>query len=165
MRTAHPIALAAATLAVALVPAGAAGHSGETSGTDYRSDVRSAPDGVAVRIVGGDDRLLVERTTAASVTVLGYGGEPYLRLDDGTWENRNSPAVALNAERQPDGPLDGADTAPDWVRVGDGTRAVFHDHRAHWMGSQAPAAVLADPDRRRSCSTGPSRSSSTGATR
>lgn len=139
-----------ALVVLTLVPAAATGHAGETPGTDYRSTVRAAPAGLAVRMVGGDDRLLVTRTTAAEVVVLGYGGEPYLRLDeDGTWENRASPAVALNAERQPDAPLDGAAATPEWVRVGDGASAVFHDHRAHWMGSEPPAAVQADPDRPR----------------
>lgn len=141
-------ALVIALLALLALPAAAAAHAGETAGTDYRTDILAVPAGVEARIVGGDDRMVLTRTTADEVVVLGYGGEPYLRLDDeGVWENRNSPAVALNAERQPTAPLEGADAAPDWVRVGTGASAVFHDHRSHWMGSTAPAAVLADPDR------------------
>lgn len=69
-----------ALVVLALVPAAAPGHAGETPGTDYRSTVRAAPDGIAVRMVGGDDRLLVTRTTAAEAVVLGYGGEPCLLL-------------------------------------------------------------------------------------
>ncbi|MGA0061265.1 MAG: acyl-CoA dehydrogenase family protein [Planctomycetota bacterium] len=123
-------------------PLGAAGR------TDYRSDVRTAPPGTAVRIAGGDDRIVLTRTTADEVIVLGYGGEPYLRLDaDGVWENRNSPAVALNDERRPTGPLVGSEEAPDWVLRDSGDTAVYHDHRSHWMGTTAPVIVRENPDR------------------
>lgn len=142
-----PVALAALAAAL-LAPAAAFAHSGQTGGTDYRSSITAVPTGVTARVIGGDDRLEITRTTAKEVVIMGYGGEPYLRLDtQGTWENRNSPAVALNDARQTSEAIPAAATriAPDWVQTGTGTSVVFHDHRAHWMGSQPPATVRADP--------------------
>ena len=141
--------LVLAVLAAALLaPAGALAHSGQTGGTDYQSSITNVPTGLTARVVGGDDRLEITRTTAQEVIVMGYGGEPYLRLDAaGTWENRNSPAVALNDVRRTNEAIPAAATkiAPDWVQTGTGDSVVFHDHRAHWMASQPPAKVRADP--------------------
>lgn len=142
-----PLVLVVLAAALAL-PAGALGHGGQTGGTDYRSSITAIPAGLEARMVGGDDRLELTRTTASEIVVLGYGGEPYLRLDaEGTWENRNSPAVALNDVRRTAEPVPTSATkiAPDWVRTGTGDSVVFHDHRAHWMASQPPAKVRADP--------------------
>ena len=140
----------AVLVAALLAPTTALAHSGGTGGTDYRSSITNVPAGVEARIIGGDDRIKITRTDAAEVLIPGYGGEPYLRLDaQGTWENRNSPAVALNDVRRTSEAIPNAATkiAPDWVQISTGTSVVFHDHRAHWMGSQPPAKVRADPDR------------------
>lgn len=130
-----------------LLPSVAAAHGGATSGTNYRSTVLSTPAGVSARMIGGDDRLQIIRTTPATIIVLGYGGEPYLRLDiAGTWENTASPAVALNAVRTaPTVPTTTQTGPPQWRQTGTGNSVVFHDHRAHWMASQPPAVVRADP--------------------
>ena len=104
------------------------------------------------------------RTGADQVIVLGYDGEPYLRLDgDGVWENERSPAVGLNAERQQGEPAGDADpkAEPSWRKLSGGDTVLFHDHRAHWMGSQPPAAVREDPDSRGGSRTGASRCWST----
>jgi hypothetical protein len=140
--------IAAALLVALCAPAVAQAHAGQTSGTDYRSAVTSVPAGVSARIVGGDDRIEITRTTAHEVVVLGYGGEPYLRLDtQGTWQNRNSAAVALNDVRTTTQAIPATATklAPDWVQTGTGSSVVFHDHRTHWMASQPPAKVRANP--------------------
>ena len=85
-----------------LMPSVAGAHGGATSGTNYESNVLTTPAGIAARMVGGDDRLMITRTTPATVIVLGYNGEPYLRLDlRGVWQNERSPAVALNDVRIP----------------------------------------------------------------
>jgi hypothetical protein len=90
----------------------------------------------------------VTRDGADQVIVLGYDGEPYLRIDgDGVWENERSPAVGLNAERQQGTATGEADAKaePSWRKRSGGDTVLFHDHRAHWMGSQPPAAVREDP--------------------
>lgn len=139
------IALAVALATIAL-PTAAFAHESPLLATDYRAQVDAFPAGVDVLSIGGDDRLAIVRTGADEVLVLGYGGEPYLRLDDaGVWENINSPAVALNAERAPDGPLEGTNRPPAWRQIDDGRVALFHDHRSHWMASQPPLEVRADP--------------------
>jgi hypothetical protein len=80
-------------LGLLALPAAAAAHGGATTAVDYRSTVTGEPAGVAARVVGGDDRLALTRDGAREVIVLGYDGEPYLRLDaDGVWENRRSPS-------------------------------------------------------------------------
>ena len=141
--------LVLAVLAAALLaPAGALAHSGQTGGTDYRSSITAVPDGVSARMIGGDDRIEITRTTASQVMIPGYGGEPYLRLDaQGAWENRNSPSVALNDVRQTSEALPTSATkiGPDWVQLSSGNSVVYHDHRAHWMGTLPPAEVRADP--------------------
>ena len=129
------------------VPATTLAHESPLLGTDYRTEIGSVPPGIDVISVGGDDRLALVRTEAREVIVLGYGGEPYLRLDDqGVWENVNSPAVALNAERAPSAPLEGTTRPPEWRRIDDGRVALFHDHRSHWMASQPPLEIREDPN-------------------
>ena len=137
-------------IATLTLPTMALAHESPLLGTDYRAQVDAIPAGIDVLSVGGDDRLAIVRTDATEVIVLGYGGEPYLRLDaQGVWENANSPAVALNAERAPDGPLEGTSRPPEWRRVDDGRVALFHDHRSHWMASQPPLEVREDPTAQR----------------
>jgi hypothetical protein len=145
-------AILVALLALLVVPAVASAHGGATTAVDYRSTVTSTPNGVSARVVGGDDRLAVTRNGARTVIVLGYDGEPYLRLDDqGVWENERSPAVGINAERRQGTQATTADpsAAPEWTRLSSGDTVMFHDHRAHWMGSQPPAAVRQDPGQER----------------
>ena len=147
----RPLALFLFLVAACLAPSTACAHGGSTGGTDYLSTVVSAPLGLTARMVGGDDRIQVIRTTPATIIVLGYGGEPYLRLDTrGTWENARSPAIVLNDVRHTATVSPEAKTnTPQWVQTGTGTTVVFHDHRAHWMASQPPAVVRADPSRSR----------------
>ena len=98
-------------------------------------------------------RVELRRTTAHQVVVLGYQGEPYLRLDaDGVWENESSPAVYLNRDRfASQAPPASAtpDAAPAWKRLHGGDSARWHDHRVHWMSTIPPPQVQADPGRPR----------------
>ncbi|MEP6625983.1 MAG: hypothetical protein ABJC79_16160 [Acidimicrobiia bacterium] len=103
------------------------------------TEISLAPDreSVSLQVIG-----------QARVVVLGYRGEPYLRIDaHGAWENRSSPAVALNRSRIPGNmrPVDHI-ASPRWVRISTHPSATWHDHRTHWMGGTTPPSVRNDPD-------------------
>jgi hypothetical protein len=108
--------------------------------------------GLTVRPIDLGNELELRNDTGAEVIVLGYQGEPYLRVGPrGVFENRRSPATYLNRTRNGTTrvPAD-ADpaAAPEWNRIGPGTVARWHDHRAHWMGTDDPPEVTRAPDRR-----------------
>ena len=92
------------------------------------------------------------RTTAKEVQILGYEGEPYLRLDaDGVFENSNSPAHYINLDRFARKPIPAsasAKAAPNWVKLSDGNSIRWHDHRTHWMDTVASAGRARQPRRR-----------------
>ena len=142
------IAVAAVTFVITVGvagPAGAHGVSGPPA-SNFATRLRGvAPPTTTVVASLGADRETVElhRTGADRVTVYGYRGEPYLRLTrTGVWENRSSPAVALNRTRIPPNRAPVARIrAPRWVRISRGSGASWHDHRTHWMGGALPAVV------------------------
>jgi hypothetical protein len=136
--------LVVAVVAVALVAGAgpAAAHSGMVTATDYRSTITRD-----VTIPGGRLRLIeaggrVELTSPrVTVVVLGYEGEPYLRVGPrGVERNLRSPATYLNAGRTggtaPPAGAD-ADAPPRWERTSTSPTARWHDHRAHVMGAQS----------------------------
>jgi hypothetical protein len=108
--------------------------------------------GLRVQSVDLGNQLELRNETGRDVLVLGYQGEPYLRVGPhGVFENRRSPATYLNRTRSAKTPVPhSADpsAAPEWHRIGSGTTARWHDHRAHWMGTQDPPEVARHPDRR-----------------
>ena len=122
----------------------AADGAGPTRYESVIDDVEPDLDQVEVSIVGGDAFLQVVADDGTEVSIGGYDGEPYLRIDaDGSvWENRRSPSVYLNATRDggdgrfPQGVSSGA--APDWEQIGDGGIVAWHDHRIHWMLDEDP---------------------------
>lgn len=138
---------------LALAPAGAAlAHNGAGS-SDYRVEITGWDgdhSGVDLRIVELGNRVELRRTTASTVIVLGYEGEPYLRLDaTGVAENTTSPAHYLNSTRygSTDPPASASATAPPtWKRLSTGNVIRWHDHRAHWMSNIPRADVVANPD-------------------
>ena len=116
--------------------------------TDYLSEVvRVHPPsgGFEIEIIGGDSFVLLRATTGTDVRVIGYHGEPYLRfLPDGTVEeNAVSPSKYLNEERYGGDLPASADAAapPDWQIVATDGSFAWHDHRTHWMNSQAPPGL------------------------
>ena len=132
--------------------------------TNFESVIDSVQpdlDTVEVQIVGGDSFVQVTAEPGTSVLIPGYDGEPYLRIgSDGTVDrNRRSPATYINEARfGATGPLpDVVDSRadPDWVRIDGGGTVAWHDHRVHWMLSEAPddqrrgGAAVVDPDRGR----------------
>lgn len=147
-----------ATLAAAVVlgtaaPAGAHGVGGPQP-TNYRTDLvglRPPVPGVQVRTLDFGDRIELANTGAGPVLVLGYEGEPYLRITRrGVWENERSPAVFLNRSAIPRAAAPAgydAQAPPRWRKRSDGNRWRWHDHRAHWMEERPPPAVRAEPGR------------------
>jgi hypothetical protein len=108
--------------------------------------------GVSVRVVDLGNKLELTNRTTADVVVLGYDGEPYLRVGPrGVYENLRSAATYLNRTRAGTTPVpdiaktSDASTPPRWHRVSGGRTAIWHDHRIHWMGTSPPPAVRHDP--------------------
>ncbi|MEV6797689.1 hypothetical protein AB0M91_05005 [Micromonospora rifamycinica] len=123
-------------------------------GTDYRTAVTGitpARPGLTVRAVEAGARLELVNRTGRDVEVIGYSGEPYLRVGpDGVYENTRSPATYLNRTLAGDTALPAsADPAapPQWRRIGDDQRVRWHDQRALWREPTVPAPVAADPGR------------------
>ena len=118
--------------------------------SNYRTEltgVQPPNAGVVVSLAPDHEQLELRVSGPHSVTVLGYQGEPYLRVDArGVSENERSPAVAANRTRIPTGSPDRSTGAPRWRRVSRRPIARWHDHRAHWMGGITPGVVRRDPD-------------------
>jgi hypothetical protein len=108
--------------------------------------------GLTVRAIDLGSELELRNETGADIVVLGYQGEPYLQVGPGgVLENFRSPATYLNSTRDGKTPVPAkADpsSTPDWGKVASGTTARWHDHRAHWMGTDDPPEVARDPARR-----------------
>ncbi|WP_435871390.1 hypothetical protein [Micromonospora echinaurantiaca] len=149
------LVLAGALTATLATAAPAAAHGADApDGTDYRTAITSvtpARPGLSVRVVEAGARLQLTNTGDAAVEVLGYSGEPYLRVGpDGVYENLRSPATYLNRTLAGDTKLPAeADpaAAPDWRRVDDSATVRWHDQRALWRESAPPPQVRAAPDR------------------
>jgi hypothetical protein len=127
------------------------------SPTDYRSEVLGVNPrlpAVSVHLLDLGNRVELVNVGAVDVIVLGYQGEPYLRVGPGgVFENRRSPSIALNratatstsTTTPPSNP--GAFGPPSWHRTGGGRSVRWRDRRTRWEGA-APAAVKAAPDKR-----------------
>jgi hypothetical protein len=144
----------AATLLITAAPASAHGVGG-VQPRNYRTTllrVEPAIAGVHLAVVDLGDNLELSNDTGRDVVVLGYDDEPYLRVGPrGVFENARSPATYLNRSRIPTSkPPKSADpaAAPVWNKVSSGTTATWHDHRAHWMGSDDPPVVQRAPSSR-----------------
>jgi hypothetical protein len=105
--------------------------------------------GFEVRPVELGDRMELVRTTANDVEIVGYDGEPYIRLgEDGVFENLNSPSHYTNLDRfaRTATPPTATPTAePNWVKLSDGNSVRWHDHRTHWMDPTPRQDVRDDP--------------------
>jgi hypothetical protein len=143
MRIVTWVAAAAVLLAGAPV---ALAHEGSPNFLSQVNRVTPQVDGIAVEVLNRDDRLLLRNDSGETVTVEGYSGEPYARIEaDGTVSvNRNSEAYYLNEER--DGRVDvpegvDSDGEPRWEEVSKTGRFEWHDHRMHWMSEGDPEQV------------------------
>jgi hypothetical protein len=147
-RVARVVAFVSLLLVLTVVMAApASAHTRAQASGNYESRIVAAPalEGVVWRLYAGGEFLEVTSHGPQEVLILGYEGEPYLRVGpEGVFENRNSPATYLNAERYADvalPPRADATTEPAWTRVADGSIWAWHDHRVHWMSSGPPAPV------------------------
>jgi hypothetical protein len=154
VRAATGAFLALGFLVATAAPASAHGVGG-LEPTNYETTVdgvRPPTPGIHVRAVDVGSKIELRNDTDHDVIVVGYQREPYLRIGPGgTWENARSPAVFLNRSQVPtqEAPADQYDAkaAPEWRKISDSPVASWHDHRAHWMGSEDPPAVRRDPGR------------------
>lgn len=149
------LVLAGTLTATVAFAAPAAAHGADApDGTDYRTEVTAvapARPGLSVRVIEAGARLELTNTGDRAVEVLGYSGEPYLRVGpDGVYENVRSPATYLNRTIAGDTRLPAEANpaaAPDWRRVDDSATVRWHDQRALWRESAPPPQVRAAPDR------------------
>jgi hypothetical protein len=157
MRVVRVIGVAVSALAVVVLSAQpAAAHGvGGVQPSNFRTTVDGTTPrvpGLTVRPVDLGNELELRNDSGGEVVVLGYQGEPYLRVGPrGVFENRRSPATYLNRTRngttRVPASADPA-AAPEWDRIGSGPVARWHDHRAHWMGTDDPPEVTRAPDER-----------------
>ena len=116
---------------------------------DYRSyitGVTPSLPGLSVEVLEFADRLLLRNHTGRTVTVYGYSGEPYVRVQpNGTTEqNVRSPAVYLNTNFYAEvtvPPSANASAPPKWEVVDRTGSFEWHDHRIHWMSPVTPPQV------------------------
>jgi hypothetical protein len=119
------------------------------SNFNYRSLITSvspSPPGLSVEVLEFADRLLLRNHTGKTITVYGYSGEPYARIQaNGTAEqNVRSPAVYLNTNFYADvtvPPSANPSAPPKWVVVDRTGQFEWHDHRIHWMSPATPPQV------------------------
>ncbi|GIJ80086.1 hypothetical protein SAMN05443287_110185 [Micromonospora phaseoli] len=147
--------LAGAVTALVATATPALAHGADApDGTDYRvevTEVTPARPELRVRVIEAGARLELTNTGGEPVEVVGYSGEPYLRVGpDGVFENTRSPATYLNRTIVGDTVLpaevDPA-AAPQWRRVDGGNTARWHDQRVLWREAAPPAQVRAAPER------------------
>jgi len=142
-------------IGVAAAPASAHSVSG-VSATNFHTRLKSvtpALSGLEVKVVEAGSRLQVTNHTGQEVVVLGYKGEPYLRVGpEGVFQNKLSPATYINKTRKGTAPPDSAQNAKvgdtDWEKISSAPVARWHDHRIHWMQPNPPSFVQTSPGRR-----------------
>ena len=148
-RRAGAAVVIALLIVLGATPAGAHTTGGPPA-SNFRTEltgVRPPSRGVEVSLAPDHEQLELRVNGPHIVTVIGYQGEPYLRVDaQGVSENERSPAVAANRTRIPTGSPGRTTGTPTWRRVSHRPIARWHDHRAHWMGGITPSAVRRDPD-------------------
>ncbi len=121
--------------------------------TNYRSHIVAISPripGVSARVVDLGNKFEITNRTSTEITVLGYEGEPYLRIGPkGVFENLHSQATYINRTRLGATVPVGVDTSPtavpQWKKISSGHSARWHDHRIHWMSPQPPPPVAQSP--------------------
>jgi hypothetical protein len=119
------------------------------SNYNYRSYITSITPkvpGLSVEVLEFADRLLMRNNTGKTVTVYGYSGEPYARVQpDGAAElNMHAPAVYLNTNFYAEvtvPPYASPSARPKWEVVDRAGQFEWHDHRIHYMSPALPLQV------------------------
>jgi hypothetical protein len=137
---------------------GASAHTRTQETTNLDSRITDDPQlpGISWTIHTGGLLIEVVNTGDEVLVVEGYEGEPYLRIGpEGVERNRRSPSTYLNderVERRLSSRTDVAmprdvdpDADPEWIVIDDQPRALWHDHRVHWMSPSPPPFVEAGP--------------------
>ena len=102
------------------------------------------PDGVDVDIIGSDTFVRVQ-SVGHDVMVTGYKNEPYMHITStgDVFVNDGSQTTLINGNRYGD-----VDTSkfvesaiPVWRKIDTDGRAMWHDHRVHWMSPKRPAPI------------------------
>jgi hypothetical protein len=140
---------AVGALVGAVLAAPGTAHADAAGPTDYRTEITAvtpATRSIRLSIEGGDSFVRVVAEHGVEVVVLGYDGEPYVMIDaDGdVYENVRSFAAYYNDTRYGTSEIPATvDNAadPEWAQVGSGGAWAWHDHRAHWMATDAPVGM------------------------
>jgi hypothetical protein len=125
---------------------------GATNWVSKVTSVQPQLPGLTIKVIELGSRLEL-RNTGPEVVVLGYSGEPYLRVGPlGVFQNINSPSSYLNRTRNasflvPPGLATDPGTVANWQKVSAGQVVRWHDHRIHWMGAGPPPDVRQAPNR------------------
>jgi hypothetical protein len=134
------------SVAVAVVATAgpAAAHSTSRANDEARVDVvEPAQTGLEVFVQATG--LVVVRAPGRELVVLGYEGEPYLRVvGDRVEENQRAPSRTLNRTLRGTGvlpPEADATATPEWAEVADDGQASWHDHRLHRMDPASRGAL------------------------
>ncbi len=146
---------ATAAAAAATAPAALAAEQSQSplndqgSSPNYRSTITSVSPSVAglsLQVLQFSDRLQLRNRSSQTVTIEGYEGEPYARVQaNGTVEvNKRSPAYFLNQSffGNVTVPSSASSKAPpQWTLVDRTGQFEWHDHRIHWMSPVLPPQV------------------------
>jgi hypothetical protein len=112
----------------------------------YITSVTPKVAGLGLEVLEFADRLLLRNNTGKTVTIYGYSGEPYARVQPGGTAEQNvrSPAVYLNTNFYANvtvPPSANASDTPKWAVVDRTGQFEWHDHRIHWMSPVTPPQV------------------------
>jgi hypothetical protein len=112
----------------------------------YITSVTPKVPGLGLEVLEFADRFLLRNNTGKTVTVYGYSGEPYARVqpDGAAEQNVRSPAVYLNTNFYAQvtvPPSANASDPPKWALVDRTGQFEWHDHRIHWMSPVTPPQV------------------------
>ena len=115
------------------------------------SAVAPRVDGVSVDVARDGSWVRVRNTTATELVILGYDGEPYLRVGPaGTEENVAAVSSLVNGDFGSglvtrDAPDSQVARAPHWESRSLEPVATWHDVRTHYDGTRRPPVVQDDP--------------------